>query len=208
MKKITILALVFLMLPVICFAEDKKEDEVKLSNCVDSTSARFIRNIEEIKVKFIGIETGEFIVSDDLDETNGKTVDEYVCSLLTNAKKIRVEYEPKLTEKDKFGRINAWIFVDDVLLEEHLVTIGAAKVAYLYDDYKYNDVLLEKEKEAKEKKIGIWKEKETKTLEPEEEKKDEPKKKEGLLDSIGNFFKDLFDGIIEFFNGIVDDILE
>ena len=208
MKKITILAMIFLMLPVICFAEEKKEDEVKLSNCVDSTSARFIRNNEEIKVKFIGIETGEFIVSDDLDETNGKTVDEYVCSLLTNAKKLRVEYETKLTEKDKFGRINAWIFVDDVLLEEHLVTIGAAKVAYLYDDYKYNDVLLEKEKEAKEKKIGIWKEKETKTLEPEEEKKDEPKKQEGLLDSIGNFFKDLFDGIIEFFNGIVEDILE
>ena len=208
MKKISILALVFLMLPIVCFAEDKKEDEVKLSNCVDSTSARFIRNNEEIKVKFIGIETGEFLITDDLDETNGLPVDEYVCSLLKNAQKIRVEYEPKATEKDKFGRINAWVFVDDVLLEENLVAKGAAKVAYLYDDYKYNDVLLEKEKEAKEKKIGIWKGKQTKAIEPVEEKKEKPKKKEGLLDSIGNFFKDLFDNIIDFFNGIVEDILE
>ena len=92
------------MLPIMCFAEEKKEDEVKLSNCVDSTSARFIRNNEEIKVKFIGIETGEFLITDDLDETNGLTVEEYVCSLLKNAQKIRVEYEPKLNEKDKFGK--------------------------------------------------------------------------------------------------------
>jgi micrococcal nuclease len=208
LKKIALITLMLLMIPNICFAEDKKEDEVKFSNCVDSTSARFILGVEEVKVKFIGIETGEFIVSDDLDETNGKTVAEYVCSLLKEAKKIKLEYEPKIKEKDKFGRINAWVFVDDVLLEENLVSIGAAKVAYLYDDYKYNDVLITKEKEAKDKGIGIWKEKVTKTIPDEEEVIDDNPKEEGLLNSIGNFFKDVFDGIIGFFNGIVEDILE
>ena len=208
MKKYLVLFIALIMLPLTVNAEEGKK-EVKLSNCVDSTSARFILNDEEIKIKLIGIETGEFIVSDDLDETNGKPIDEYVCSLLKNAKKIEIEYEPKLAEKDKFGRTYAWVFIDDVLLEEHLVTAGAAKVAYLYDDYKYNDVLLEREKEAKEKKIGIWKEK----IVPDKQQDDLDinvieVEDEGFFGAIGNFFRGIFNSIVDMFNNMVEDILE
>ncbi len=207
MKKVTLFVLLIIVLPIITYAEDKEVDNVELSNCVSSTSARFILNNEEIKVKFIGIETNEFLITDDLDETNGKSVDDYVCSLLKDAKNIKLEYEPKIFREDKFGRINAWIFVDDVLLEEHLVAIGAAKVAYLYDDYKYNDILIEQEKISKEKGIGIWKKtKEEKEEENEVIEEDLPKN-EGFLDAIGNFFKNIFNSIIKICNDIVEDIL-
>ncbi len=179
--------------------------DVKLSNCVDSTSARFILNNEELKVKFIGIEVGEFMITDEYDETNGKPVEEYVCSLLKEAKSIKLEYEPKIEEKDKYGRVSAWVFVDDNLLQEHLVSIGVAKVAYLYDDYTYNDFLQESEKTAKDNKIGIWREKQE---EPKkEEKKEEPKKK-GFFDGIIDFFNGIFKSIVDFFNDIVEDVNE
>ena len=204
-KKILIIFILILMLSVRKVDALEGTVDVKLSNCVDSTSARFILNNEELKVKFIGIEVGEFMITDEYDETNGKPVEEYVCSLLKEAKSIKLEYEPKIEEKDKYGRVSAWVFVDDNLLQEHLVSIGVAKVAYLYDDYTYNDFLQESEKTAKDNKIGIWREKQE---EPKkEEKKEEPKKK-GFFDGIIDFFNGIFKSIVDFFNDIVEDVNE
>jgi len=203
---IAILLITIVLFPASVLAEENTR-EVKLSQCVDSTSARFILDEQEIKIKFIGIEADEFIKTDSNDEINGQRVDDYVCSLLTNAKSIKIEYEPNISLLDKYGRTNAWVFVDGELLETHLVSLGYAKVAYLYDDYKYNDTLLEEEKKAKEGNLGIW----SKSIEKQEEVVEEPKEEtepEGILDAIGNFFNKLFNKIGEFFNSIVEDILK
>ena len=48
------------------------------------------------------------------------------------------------------------MFVDKELLQEKLVSKGYAKVAYLYDDYKYTKKLQEVEKKAKKSKLGVW----------------------------------------------------
>ena len=42
------------------------------------------------------------------------------------------------------------------LLQESLVEGGYAKVAYLYNDYKYTNILLEKQELVSSKNIGIW----------------------------------------------------
>ena len=204
---IAIILITTILFPTFVLAEEESVKEVKLSQCADSTSARFLLDEQEIKVKFIGIEADEFIETDSNDEINGKKVDDYVCSLLTNAKSIKIEYESNISLLDKYGRTNAWVFVDGELLESHLISLGYAKVAYLYDDYKYNDTLLEEEKKAKEGNLGIWR----KTIEEPEEVVEEPKEEkepEGFLDAIGNFFNKLFNKIGEFFNSIVEDILK
>ena len=197
--------LFLLIIPTFVIAEDEEKREVKLSNCVDATSARFLYNTEEVKVKFIGIEkTDEYKINNKDDEINGKTVDEYVCDLLTNAKKITIETDSKIELTDKFGRENAWVFIDDELLENHLVRLGYVKVAYLYDDYKYNEELLENEKYAKENELGIWAKKE----EEEEpvEKPIEDEKEKDIFAIIGDFFSGIFQKIGEFFGKITEDI--
>ena len=202
MNKKILLLIMLLLIPSIVKAEETKE--VTLSNCVDMSSARFIYNKEEIKVKFIGIEKNdEYIIDNKDDELNGKTVDEYVCSLLTNANKITIEYEPNISLKDKFGRENAWVFIDDELLESHLVRLGYVKVAFLYDDYKYNDELLENEKYAKENNLGIWSKKEEEPIEEEVVKEE---KKKDFFSMIGDFFGNLFKSIGEFFSDLFEDI--
>ena len=203
---------IMILLSILVLLSFKKVDalegtvEVKFNNCVDSTSARFILNNEEIKVKFIGIDVGEFVVADEYDETNGKTIEEYVCSLLTEAKSIKLEYEPKVEDKDKYGRVNAWVFLDDTLLQEHLVSIGVAKVAYLYDDYLYNDLLKETEQKAKDNGTGIWKEKEE--VPDRKEAPVEEEKPKGFFEGILDFFKGIFNAIVEAFNNMVEDIIE
>ena len=98
MKRTIIISflLLTLILPIKVKAVETS-DIVSLSSCVDSESARFIRGVLEIKVKFIGIQSEEKIKDDENDEINGSSVNDYVCSLLTNAKSIKLEYEPSIT---------------------------------------------------------------------------------------------------------------
>ena len=142
MKKLIIFLLVFLtFIPKI--NAETTSDTVSLSNCVDGNSSRFMLGVSEIKVKFLGIEVEEKIKDETTLEINETFISDYVCNLLKSSTKIKIEYEPTIEKEDKFGRIQAWVFVDDVLLQEELVRIGYAKVMYLNDDFLYADKLKE-----------------------------------------------------------------
>ena len=76
---------------------------------------------------------------------------------LTLNKEISFEQEEKYKE-DKFGRLLGYVFVEGKYLNLELVKTGLAKVV-LYNKrakIKYQDELLAAEKEAKEKRMGIW----------------------------------------------------
>lgn len=193
MKIKYIILFMLIIMPIKTFALDS-ENTVMLSKCSDESSARFILGKEEIKVKFIGIEVEDFLKGNELDEIDEVSISDYVCSSLTNAKEIKLEYEKDINNKDKYGRVLAWVFVDGTLLQENLVEKGYAKVAYLYDDYKYNDVIKEKEKIAKENKVGLWSEIEVEEVEPEENNKT------GIL----GFFSNIFETIVDFFGSLIN----
>lgn len=201
---IIIILLLTLILPVKINAIENKSDIVKLSSCVDSESARFIRGVLEVKVKFIGIQLEEKIIDDENDEINGSYVSDYVCSILENAKTIKIEYEPSLTEEDRYGRIQAWVFVDDHLLQEDLIKNGYARAMFLEDDYIYTNKLKEAQSYAKEQKLGIWMEKEAEPLNNKEEEKEESK---GIIEIIIDFFVSIFRKIKEFVDSIINNIL-
>lgn len=131
-------------------------DEVLFSKCIDGDTAKFILNNEEIKVRFLAIDTPETKHPKKGSEFYGKEASDYTCKKIKNANKIVLEYDINSDKKDKYGRYLAWVFVDNTLLQEELVEKGYAKVSYLYGDYKYTNKLQNKEKEAKHKKLGIW----------------------------------------------------
>lgn len=129
--------------------------EVTLSACVDGDTAKFIQNKEEITVRFLGIDTPETKHPTKGVERFGPEASDETCSMLTNAKKIELVQDPK-ANKDKYNRSLYWILVDDTLLQEHLLKLGLAKVAYIYDDYLFVDELEQAEELAKNKGVGIW----------------------------------------------------
>lgn len=200
-RKIIIIILLFtLLLPIKAIANESQSDVVYLSNCANSESARFILGVNEIKVKFIGIQLEEKKKDNENDNVNETNVSNYVCELLKNAKEIKIEYEPNIEKEDRFGRIQAWVFVDDVLLQEDLINKGYAKAMYLEDNYKYTEKLKEAQKNAKENKIGIWEEKEEDIV---EEKQIEGKKSKGIIDMIVDFFASIFRAIRDFIDSII-----
>ena len=149
-----ILLILLLIFPLFVFAKE----EVKYKGCVDGDTIKVIRNKEEITVRLLAIDTPESVHPTKKEEYYGKESSEYTCNSIKNAKKIELEYDPKSDEKDKYGRVLAFVFVDDYLLEDILVRNGYAEVAYIYADYKYVDILREHETLAKVEKLGIWNE--------------------------------------------------
>lgn len=105
-----------------------------------------------------GTKTTRYLAIDTPETSNGvdpwgPAAKRYVNDLLTNAKQIVLEKEPALTGApgedngtlDKYGRLLAHVWVDGELVQYKVVEQQLAKVAYLYYDYKYNDVLLKLE---------------------------------------------------------------
>lgn len=170
MKKIVI----FLCLLLINFnvsAKTSEKQEVELQKCVDGDTAYFILNKEEIKTRFLAIDTPE---STTQKEAYGKEASDFTCSTLKNAKTIEIEYDENSDKTDKYDRHLVWVFVDGELLQNLIIKEGLAEVAYLYDDYKYTEILKNTETIAKENKINIWSENniDVASINQDEEKKD------------------------------------
>ena len=131
-------------------------EEVTFSKCVDGDTAKFIIKDQEKIVRMLAIDTPESVKPNTEVEYYAKDASSYTCNLLSNAKKITLEYDANSDKEDKYGRVLAFVWVDDELLESTLVRNGYAKVEYIYGDYNHVDELRKLESIAKEEKIGIW----------------------------------------------------
>lgn len=127
--------------------------QVKLYKCVDGDTAWFSINNENIKARFLAIDTPE---STTTKEKYGKEASEYTCNRLKKANKIILEYDDNSDKVDKYNRELVWIWVDGKLLQEELLKEGLAEIKYLYGDYDYTPRLQEIENQAKANKLNIW----------------------------------------------------
>lgn len=132
------------------------KETVKYVACVDGDTIKVKIKGETKTVRMLAVDTPESVKEDTEVEYYGKEAGEFTCKKIKKAKKIELEYDPNSDKVDKYDRVLAWVFVDDKLLEEEMVEKGYAKVAYLYGDYKYTNILKEKQEKAVAKGIGIW----------------------------------------------------
>lgn len=151
MKKfwIVIFCLCFSFAPV--FANTK--EPVTFKKCVDGDTAHLMVKGKDTTVRFLAIDTPEYTKE---KEPYGKEASAYVCDLLTNAKKIEIEYDDGSTKEDKYGRLLAWVYVDGLLIQDAIIKEGLGEVAYLYGDYAYTKQLQASEKIAKKEKRNMW----------------------------------------------------
>lgn len=136
-------------------SKNDKETEtviVKFSEGVDGDTAKFDINGEIIKVRFLAVDTPESVHPKKEVQAYGVEASDFTKEKLKNAKTIELEFDNNSDKIDKYGRYLAWIWVDGELLQDLLVKEGLAKVAYLYADYKYTNILEESEKIAKKLK--------------------------------------------------------
>ena len=132
------------------------KEVVTLDKCVDGDTTSFIINGKKKKVRFLSIDTPESVHPYKEVEEYGKNASEYTCHILKNANTIELSYENNLSKTDKYGRILAWVWADNELVQKKLVSIGYAEVKYIYANYSKLKELLEAQEKAKNNKLGIW----------------------------------------------------
>ncbi|MBQ1496575.1 MAG: thermonuclease family protein [Bacilli bacterium] len=153
-KNKLIILFILLLIPNTAFC--KVNDRVTLSKCIDGDTARFILNNEEIKVRFLGINSPEIEKPGVKGQAYGEEASNYTCKKLKNAKIIELEYDDASSKLDKYNRVLAYIIVDGKLLEESIVKNGYANVKYMTKKYKYYDTLKDAEDYAINNKKGMY----------------------------------------------------
>lgn len=142
-------------------------DTVKFNSCIDGDTIKVSLKDKVYTVRMLAVNTPETGYSSNTKkEYYGEEASKYTCDRIKKAKNIQLEYDSKSDEYDKYGRLLAWVFLDGKLLQEDLVRLGYAKVAYLYDDYKYADRLKEIQEETSAKGIGVWNEENSLNFDP------------------------------------------
>ena len=164
MRKLVVGILIFFLFINNSAALEK--EEVIFDSCVDGDTAKFIIDGEVKSIRFLAIDTPETVHPTKDEDPYGKEASDFTCNSLKKAKKIVLEYEEG-NKIDKYDRVLAWVWVDDVLLQDELVKLGYAEVAYLYDDYKYTSLLQDHQAIAEANLTGIWS---NETKESDEEK--------------------------------------
>ena len=143
---ILLLAFLFLVTSLSCAAAQP----LKCTRVVDGDTI-ILSNGE--KVRFIGVDTPETVRPNTPVEYYGKEASAFTKNMV-EGKTVRLEYDWE--ERDKYGRLLAYVYLmDDTFLNAEVIKQGYGH-AYTRFPFKYLDEFREYEKEAREAKRGLW----------------------------------------------------
>lgn len=176
MKKLIVL----ILLVIFPLSVSAKKIKVELEKCIDGDTISIKYNEITTKVRFLAIDAPEI----DKEEPYSLEAKEFTCNMITEGKNLYLEFDPKSDKTDKYDRMLAWVWVDDTLLQKEIIKNGYAKIAYLYEDYKYASELEKFEEYAKDNKLNIWSD----YIVKEKKKTITKMKKEKLLDKLNKYY--------------------
>lgn len=145
--------------------EDKKNCEIHwrpqpkwltVVDVIDGDTIKVNRNFKTETVRFIGIDTPETVDPRQDVECFGPEASKQAHKLLDGTK-VRLELDPSQGERDKFGRLLAYVWLRDGRLFNEVMIRGGYAEEYTYDEpYKYRDRFVAAERQAKAEGAGMW----------------------------------------------------
>jgi micrococcal nuclease len=138
-----------------------KYDTVKtipaaITKVVDGDTVKItLENGSEETVRLLLIDTPETVHPSKPVQPFGPEASEFAKNTLPSGKQIGIEID--VSERDKYGRLLAYIWVDNKMFNEMLLERGLARVAYIYPpNTKYVDQFRAIQRTAQEQGVGIW----------------------------------------------------
>lgn len=151
LKYITQIIVSFLLfLPIFAMAEPSKVIRV-----IDGDTIQILYNGKHEKVRLLRVDTPESVHPDKKQNVPlGIVASEYTDSRLTG-KYVDLVFERE--ERDKYGRLLAYVFMDDNNFNLELVRQGLSPYYTKYGkSLKYDVEFKSAEKSARDEKLGIW----------------------------------------------------
>lgn len=129
-------------------------ENYKVVKVVDGDTIVVEHKGKEERVRLIGVDTPESVHPDASKNTEeGKTASKFTKSKL-EGKEVELEFD--VQERDKYGRLLAYVWINGEMYNKVLLKEGYAKVATFPPNVKYVDEFTSLEKEARENKKGLW----------------------------------------------------
>ena len=104
-------------------------------------------------VRYVGIDTPETVHPSKPVECFGKEAAAKNRELV-EGKKVRLERD--VEDKDKYGRLLRYVYVDDLMVNAELVRLGYAYSVSYPPNVKYQQLFLQLERQAREQELGLW----------------------------------------------------
>lgn len=109
---------------------------------------------KEERVRLIGIDTPESVHPDaSLNSELGAIASAYTKRLL-EGKKVSLELD--VQDRDHYGRLLAYVYLDGIMVNKTLLTAGMAQISTYPPNVKYVEEFLALEKVARDENIGLW----------------------------------------------------
>lgn len=125
------------------------ERELKVKRVIDGDTIE-LANGE--RVRYIGIDTPE-IYPPRGPEYYSKEAKE-ANRTLVEGKRVRLEFD--VENRDKYGRLLAYVFVDTIFVNAELLRLGYAKVYFVPPNVRYRALFIKLETEARSAGRGLW----------------------------------------------------
>ena len=111
---------------------------------------------KRLKVRLIGVDTPETVHPTKEVECYGSESSDFAKETLSGTQ-VAIVTDASQGEVDKYGRTLAYVFLPDGQLFQELLVSGGYAYEYTFDQpYKYRDLLIEVEKQARLNGAGLW----------------------------------------------------
>jgi len=105
------------------------------------------------KVRYLGIDTPEMNYKNPPAEYFAKDAKAF-NQRLVDGKIVRLEFDAR--ERDKYQRLLAYVYVDNIFINKKMIEEGYAKILIIPPNEKYADEFLKLQRKARQEGRGIW----------------------------------------------------
>ena len=135
--------------------EDAKQ-AARVLRVIDGDTIKVLINNKEDTVRLIGIDAPETTDPRTIVECFGKEASNKAKEIL-DGKTVTLESDPTQGNRDKYGRLLRYVFLDNLNFNKLMLIQGYAhEYTYQSNPYKYQLEFIEAEKSAREQNLGLW----------------------------------------------------
>lgn len=128
---------------------------VKIVSVTDGDTMKINLNGKTETVRLLLVDTPEVKHPSKPVQPFGPEASAFAKKMLKEGKEVQIEID--VSERDKYGRLLAYLWVDGKMFNEMLLEKGLARVAYVYPpNIKYVDQFRAIQKKAQTAGVGIW----------------------------------------------------
>jgi micrococcal nuclease len=132
-------------------SQNQNEDEIyQVIRVIDGDT---IELADGRKLRYIGIDAPETNDPRKSIQCFGREAYEKNRQLVENQ---YIRLEKDISEVDKYGRLLRFVYIDNIFINDYLVREGFAYASTYPPDVKYQNILIEAQREAQEFKRGLW----------------------------------------------------